>query len=112
MFDEMTSIDMLVQNIMMFTKTLVNADRCALFLVDEEKRELYADYFDEGLVNRNSGSHLFLKRPQIRFSQDKGIAGYVSNTAEVNNISLQTKTPKCHVLSHISSVNQTLYTNI
>jgi hypothetical protein len=37
MFDDMENIDTLVTNIMTFTKDLVTADRCALFLVDEER---------------------------------------------------------------------------
>lgn len=37
MFDDMENIDQLVTNIMTFTKDLVSADRCALFLVDEER---------------------------------------------------------------------------
>ena len=37
MFDDMDDIDTLVTNIMTFTKDLVNADRCALFLLDEER---------------------------------------------------------------------------
>lgn len=36
MFDDLYNIDSIVDNIMIFTKELVSADRCALFLVDEE----------------------------------------------------------------------------
>ncbi|KAL5012489.1 hypothetical protein ScPMuIL_011040 [Solemya velum] len=83
-FDEMTSIDVLVQNIMSFTKNLVNADRCAFFLVDDDKDELFADYFDEGAME--NGAPVFSKKPQIRFDKTKGIAGYVAKTGEVANI--------------------------
>lgn len=37
MFDEMEDIDSLITNIMAFTKDLVSADRCSLFLVDEDR---------------------------------------------------------------------------
>lgn len=37
MFDDMDNIDLLITNIMTFAKVLVSADRCGLFLVDEEK---------------------------------------------------------------------------
>ncbi|OWF36193.1 cAMP and cAMP-inhibited cGMP 3',5'-cyclic phosphodiesterase 10A-like [Mizuhopecten yessoensis] len=84
-FDEMTSTDLLVQKIMMFTKNLVNADRCSLFLVDEETNELYADYFDEG-KKTTDGQSIISKKSQIRFSRDKGIAGYVARSGEVLNI--------------------------
>ena len=48
----------------MFTKSLVNADRCALFLVDTESGELYADLFDEG--HEVDGKPVFSKKKQIR----------------------------------------------
>lgn len=31
-----------------FAKRLVNADRCALFMVDSKSDELYANLFDDG----------------------------------------------------------------
>lgn len=37
MFDDLDNIDALVTKIMMFTKDLVSADRCALFLVDKDR---------------------------------------------------------------------------
>ena len=48
----------------MFAKSLVSADRCALFLVDTEAEELYADQFDDGLDR--DGKPVFVKRSQIR----------------------------------------------
>ncbi|KAL4230000.1 cAMP and cAMP-inhibited cGMP 3' [Mactra antiquata] len=85
MFDDMYNTDQLVTNIMTFTKDLVSADRCALFLVDEERNELYADYFDEGKTSQE-GFPLYVKKSQIRFSRELGIAGYVAKTGEVVNI--------------------------
>ena len=60
----------------------MNADRCALFLVDEDRHELFADYFDEGRKSE-TGIPLFTKKSQIRFPQEKGIAGYVATSGEV-----------------------------
>ncbi|XP_067674184.1 cAMP and cAMP-inhibited cGMP 3',5'-cyclic phosphodiesterase 10A-like [Haliotis asinina] len=85
LFDEMISIDTLVQTIMYHTKDLVQADRSALFLVDEEKKELFADYFDEGVTDED-GKPVFTKKCQIRFPSDKGIAGHVAKTGEALNI--------------------------
>ena len=85
-FDEMTSTDLLVQKIMMFTKDLVSADRCSMFLVDEENNQLYADYFDEGL-KAETGQSVIAKKCQIRFPRDKGIAGYVAGSGEVFSLS-------------------------
>lgn len=81
MFEEVTDTDTLIQNIMGFTKNLVKADRCALFLVDEEADQLYAEYFDEGFLDK--GVPIFSKLPKIRFQRDKGIAGHTARTGEV-----------------------------
>lgn len=67
---------------MTFTKKLVNADRISMFLVDEEKEELYADYFDEGEKDEH-GNVVLNKKAQIRFNKELGIAGYVAKTGEV-----------------------------
>ena len=37
LFDDIDNIDSLVTNIMTFTKDLVSAERCSLFLVDEDR---------------------------------------------------------------------------
>lgn len=81
-FDEINCIDSVVQKIMTFTKKLVNADRISMFLVDEEKNELYADYFDEGEKDE-AGNVILNKKAQIRFNKELGIAGYVARTGEV-----------------------------
>ena len=60
--DEIMSTDCYLQ---MFAKHLVSASRCSFFLVDEEKNELYADFFDEGLVD-DEGVPVFVKKDQIR----------------------------------------------
>ncbi|XP_071801012.1 cAMP and cAMP-inhibited cGMP 3',5'-cyclic phosphodiesterase 10A-like [Asterias amurensis] len=83
-FDDIVAIDTLTEHIIMFAKSLVSADRCALFLLDAKTEELYADLFDEGKVV--SGQPVFTKKKQIRFSIEKGIAGHVARTGEVVNI--------------------------
>ncbi|KAK3593544.1 hypothetical protein CHS0354_018625 [Potamilus streckersoni] len=83
-FDNIEDIDQLIGNILLFTKDCVNADRCALFLVDEEKHELYAANFYEG-VNAE-GKPVFRKQSQIRFDKNKGVAGYVATTGQTLNI--------------------------
>lgn len=49
------------------------------------RNELYADFFDEGEKNEE-GLSKFTKKPQIRFSRDRGISGYVARTGEVRRI--------------------------
>ncbi|KAL3878516.1 hypothetical protein ACJMK2_030856 [Sinanodonta woodiana] len=83
-FDDIEDIDHLISNILLMTKDCVNADRCALFLVDEEKQELYAASFYEGMNEK--GEPVFRKQCQIRFGMSKGVAGYVATTGQTLNI--------------------------
>ncbi|XP_067380321.1 cAMP and cAMP-inhibited cGMP 3',5'-cyclic phosphodiesterase 10A isoform X2 [Channa argus] len=83
-FDNIVAIDSLLEHIMIYAKNLVNADRCALFQIDHNNKELYSDLFDIGEVKE--GKPVFRKTKEIRFSIDKGIAGQVARTGEVLNI--------------------------
>ncbi|TNM99849.1 hypothetical protein fugu_012882 [Takifugu bimaculatus] len=83
-FDNIVAIDSLLEHIMIYAKNLVNADRCALFQVDHNNKELYSDLFDIG--EENEGRPVFKKTKEIRFSIEKGIAGQVARTGEVLNI--------------------------
>ncbi|XP_028676111.1 cAMP and cAMP-inhibited cGMP 3',5'-cyclic phosphodiesterase 10A isoform X1 [Erpetoichthys calabaricus] len=83
-FDNIVAIDSLLEHIMIYAKNLVNADRCALFQVDQSNKELYSDLFDIG--EENEGKPVFRKTKEIRFSIEKGIAGQVARTGEVLNI--------------------------
>ncbi|XP_061645057.1 cAMP and cAMP-inhibited cGMP 3',5'-cyclic phosphodiesterase 10A isoform X1 [Phyllopteryx taeniolatus] len=83
-FDNIVAIDSLLEHIMIYAKNLVNADRCALFQVDQNNKELYSDLFDIG--EEKEGKPVFRKTKEIRFSIEKGIAGQVAQTGEVLNI--------------------------
>ncbi|KAK6329513.1 hypothetical protein J4Q44_G00014910 [Coregonus suidteri] len=83
-FDNIVAIDSLLEHIMIYAKNLVNADRCALFQVDHNNKELYSDLFDIG--EESEGKPVFRKTKEIRFSIEKGIAGQVARTGEVLNI--------------------------
>ncbi|XP_028579692.1 cAMP and cAMP-inhibited cGMP 3',5'-cyclic phosphodiesterase 10A isoform X3 [Podarcis muralis] len=83
-FDNIVAIDALLENIMIYAKNLVNADRCALFQVDHKNNELYSDLFDIG--EEHDGKPVFKKTKEIRFSIEKGIAGQVARTGEILNI--------------------------
>ncbi|MGH0153715.1 UNVERIFIED_CONTAM: hypothetical protein FKN15_062389 [Acipenser sinensis] len=63
-FDNIVAIDSLLEHIMIYAKNLVNADRCALFQVDHNNKELYSDLFDIGEVNE--GKPVFRKTKEIR----------------------------------------------
>ncbi|XP_020627425.1 cAMP and cAMP-inhibited cGMP 3',5'-cyclic phosphodiesterase 10A-like [Orbicella faveolata] len=84
-FDEVSTMDVVIEKIMAFAKRLVNADRCALFMVDSKSDELYANLFDEG--DEDGSGFKFRNGAEIRFPIEKGIAGYVASTSEVLNIS-------------------------
>uniref|UniRef100_A0A8C5BHT2 Phosphodiesterase n=1 Tax=Gadus morhua TaxID=8049 RepID=A0A8C5BHT2_GADMO len=73
-----------IHQVQIYAKNLVNADRCALFQVDHNNKELYSDLFDIG--EENEGKPVFRKTKEIRFSIEKGIAGQVARTGEVLNI--------------------------
>lgn len=48
-----------------FAKRLVNADRCALFMVDAKSNELYANLFDEG--DEDGLGYKFRNGAEIRY---------------------------------------------
>ena len=84
MFNDIVDMDILIEKIMLYAKELVQADRSALFLVDEQSSELYANLFDEGIIE--NGKPVFSRKSTLRFSMDKGIAGLVARTGEIVNI--------------------------
>ena len=47
-----------------FAKRLVNADRCALFMLDSKTAELYANLFDEG--DEDGSGYKFRNGVEIR----------------------------------------------
>lgn len=84
-FDEVSTMDVVIEKIMAFAKRLVNADRCALFMVDAKSNELYANLFDEG--DEDGLGYKFRNGAEIRFPINKGIAGFAASTSETVNIS-------------------------
>jgi len=68
------NLDKLLMTIAEQTKLVLNADRCSVFLYDKEKNELW------------SKIALGLDSEEIRFSADKGFAGYVVQTGETIRI--------------------------
>jgi len=68
-------LDKLLYTTMEEVARILNADRCTVFLLDEEKQELWS------LVAMG-----IEKGKEIRFPADKGIAGHVAMTGEILNI--------------------------
>ena len=69
-----TNIDTLLTIIAQEIKQALNADRCTVFLLDEEKKQLW------------SKVALGLEMQEIRFASDLGLAGHVATTGETVNI--------------------------
>ena len=67
-------LDSLLVTIAEQTRLALNADRCTVFLIDKEKKELW------------SKVALGLDSKVIRFSMDKGLAGHVAMTGETIHI--------------------------
>ena len=68
------NLDKLLITIAEQTKMVLNADRCSVFLYDKDKNELW------------SKVALGLESEEIRFSADKGFAGYAVRTGETIRI--------------------------
>ncbi|MCD6374949.1 MAG: GAF domain-containing protein [Caldisericaceae bacterium] len=66
-------LDELLYRIMEVTREQLNADRCTVFLIDQERQELWSKVAMG--VNQ-----------EIRFPMKKGIAGHVARTGEILNI--------------------------
>ena len=69
-----TDIDILLKVIAEETKIAIQADRCTVFMLDQDKNELW------------SKVALGMNSQEIRFPADKGLAGYVVKTGEPLNI--------------------------
>ena len=70
----LTDINVLLKVIAEETKNAIQADRCTVFILDNEKQELW------------SKVALGMESEEIRFPADKGLAGYVVQTGETINI--------------------------
>ena len=68
------TFDNLLVSIVKETSDVLEADRSTLFIYDEEKEELWSKIAEKSTIK------------EIRFSTQKGIAGYVSKTRQILNI--------------------------
>jgi putative nucleotidyltransferase with HDIG domain len=68
-------LDRLLFTTMQEVAKIMDADRCSVFLLDEQKNELWS-IVAMGIDEEG----------EIRFPADKGIAGYVASTGEILNI--------------------------
>lgn len=85
-FEQLDNLDDMITKIIVNAAVLMSCERCSLFMVDRESKELYARVFDVSPDN-SSESDTPVKLKEIRFPMDVGIAGHVATTGEVLNIS-------------------------
>eukprot|EP00659_Diplonema_papillatum_P019346 gene19346-29793_t len=90
---DMRDVEDVVHNVIQGAKDVVAAQKCALFLVDKEKNELFAIYErtdDDAPDGSSSGRASDEEREgdhaSLRFPAGKGIVGSVAATGEVANI--------------------------
>ncbi|KAK6188282.1 hypothetical protein SNE40_004492 [Patella caerulea] len=82
-FQDIVSMDTVIMKIMNYAQKLVNADRASLFLVDNQRHELYARIFD---IGNGILSQAETQQREIRFPIDKGVAGHVASSGQILNI--------------------------
>nr|XP_034300944.1 cGMP-dependent 3',5'-cyclic phosphodiesterase isoform X2 [Crassostrea gigas] len=70
----------LLREIMQEARNLTQAERCSVFLIDKETKELVAEVFD-GISTNNKEEH-----NEIRMPITQGIAGHVATTGNLLNI--------------------------
>eukprot|EP01135_Chromosphaera_perkinsii_P007047 Nk52_evm26s675 gene=Nk52_evmTU26s675 len=80
------AMDKMLTKILLHAKELVRCERCAMFMVDKKRNEMYATVFDVGGEEeekegeREKDSSGKEKKKEIRFPIGKGIAGAVAQS--------------------------------
>ncbi|XP_076070343.1 uncharacterized protein LOC143042018 isoform X1 [Mytilus galloprovincialis] len=77
---ETNDLTKLLREIMQEARNLTQAERCSVFLIDQEVDELVAKVFDGALANDNE------VQSEIRMPITQGIAGHVATTGNLLNI--------------------------
>lgn len=80
LFTHLDDLTKLLREIMQEARNLTQAERCSVFLIDQETDELVAKVFDGILANDNE------VQSEIRMPITQGIAGHVATTGNLLNI--------------------------
>eukprot|EP00105_Crassostrea_gigas_P020118 XP_011438818.1 PREDICTED: cGMP-dependent 3',5'-cyclic phosphodiesterase isoform X3 [Crassostrea gigas] len=80
LFTHLDDLTKLLREIMQEARNLTQAERCSVFLIDKETKELVAEVFD-GISTNNKEEH-----NEIRMPITQGIAGHVATTGNLLNI--------------------------
>ncbi|XP_048778006.1 cGMP-dependent 3',5'-cyclic phosphodiesterase-like isoform X8 [Ostrea edulis] len=80
LFTHLDDLTKLLREIMQEARNLTQAERCSVFLIDKETKELVAEVFD-GISTNSKEEH-----NEIRMPITQGIAGHVATTGNLLNI--------------------------
>ncbi|XP_061164662.1 cGMP-dependent 3',5'-cyclic phosphodiesterase-like isoform X2 [Saccostrea echinata] len=80
LFTHLDDLTKLLREIMQEARNLTQAERCSVFLIDKETKELVAEVFD-GISTNNKEEY-----NEIRMPITQGIAGHVATTGKLLNI--------------------------
>uniref|UniRef100_T1J3H1 3',5'-cyclic-GMP phosphodiesterase n=1 Tax=Strigamia maritima TaxID=126957 RepID=T1J3H1_STRMM len=86
LFRHLDDVTVLLQEIMAEARHLTKAERCSLFLLDEEHHELVAKVFDGQVPEQAQGHENGNGTVEMRMPVGQGIAGHVAMTGELLNI--------------------------
>ncbi|XP_041949824.1 cGMP-dependent 3',5'-cyclic phosphodiesterase-like isoform X2 [Alosa sapidissima] len=78
LFTHLDDVNTLLKEIIAEARSLSNAERCSVFLLDKANEELVAKVFDGGMVGENE--------TELHIPANQGIAGHVATTGEILNI--------------------------
>ncbi|XP_052278035.1 cGMP-dependent 3',5'-cyclic phosphodiesterase-like isoform X8 [Dreissena polymorpha] len=81
LFTNLDDLTKLLREIMQQARNLTNAERCSVFLIDNDTDELVAKVFDGITTNKNNEV-----QEEIRLPISQGIAGKVATSGELLNI--------------------------
>ncbi|XP_076333643.1 cGMP-dependent 3',5'-cyclic phosphodiesterase-like isoform X2 [Tachypleus tridentatus] len=81
LFIHLDDVTLLLKEVMAEARNLTNAERCSLFLLDEEQNELVAKVFDGNLADDGTET-----TSEVRIPANQGIAGHVATTGQPLNI--------------------------
>eukprot|EP00795_Rhopilema_esculentum_P000240 gene240-9880_t len=79
LFTHLDNLDSILRKIMEEARNITNAERCSLFLVDQDRDELVAKVFD-GETTKDDEEN------ELRIPLSHGIAGHVATTGKMLNI--------------------------
>lgn len=76
-------LEKMISEIIQFAKATIGAERGSFYIIERQKDEMFADYYDEGIEDDGT---LHKKNMKFHIGKDKGIAATVAFTGEIINL--------------------------